>query len=69
MTKKIFIEGMSCSHCVARVEKALDALDGVKSVNVDLDGKFAILDLDYDIDNKKLTEIIDEVGYDVIDIK
>ena len=29
MTKKLTIEGMMCSHCTGRVEKALSALEGV----------------------------------------
>ncbi|MCH5164892.1 MAG: cadmium-translocating P-type ATPase [Clostridiales bacterium] len=30
------IDGMSCMHCVGRVEKALSAVNGVQKVNVDL---------------------------------
>ena len=33
---RIRINGMSCSHCQARVEKGLSELDGVTSVRVDL---------------------------------
>ena len=29
MNKKINIEGMMCAHCVAHVEKALNAIPGV----------------------------------------
>ena len=33
--KKIYhIEGMSCDHCVARVEKALSEVPGVKKAKV-----------------------------------
>ena len=32
MTEKIIkIEGMACGHCSARVEKALNAIDGVSA--------------------------------------
>ena len=37
MTKKIYIEGMSCSHCVGHVEEALKEICGVKEVTVELD--------------------------------
>jgi copper ion binding protein len=30
------VEGMTCGHCVARVEKALRAVEGVSSVQVSL---------------------------------
>ena len=35
------IEGMSCMHCVGKVEKGLKALDGVLSAEVNLEGKEA----------------------------
>ena len=34
-TKVIGIAGMTCDHCVRKVEKALRARDGVKDVRVD----------------------------------
>ena len=36
MEMRIRVNGMSCSHCQARVEKGLSELDGVTSVRVDL---------------------------------
>jgi copper chaperone CopZ len=30
------IEGMSCMHCVGRVLKSIDAVDGVKSSDVEV---------------------------------
>ncbi len=35
----VHIEGMSCGHCVMRVEKGVAALPGVKSAKVDLGKK------------------------------
>lgn len=69
MTKKVFIDGMSCGHCVARVEKALQALDGVSNVTVNLEGKYAQFDTKQDIADKVLTETIDDAGYDVTNIE
>ena len=31
------INGMSCGHCVSAVTNALNELDGINNVNVDLD--------------------------------
>lgn len=39
MKKTIYVEGMSCGHCVKRVENALKSIDGVVSVEVSLEGK------------------------------
>jgi copper chaperone CopZ len=30
------VQGMTCNHCAAAVSEEISALDGVKSVNVDL---------------------------------
>ena len=40
MSEKInlSVKGMSCQHCVARVDKALSQVDGVDSVKVILEG-------------------------------
>ena len=38
MKKTMIVEGMSCGHCSARVEKALNALEGVKAT-VDLEAR------------------------------
>lgn len=38
-TVALNVEGMSCGHCKAAVEKAVSALDGVSKVDVDLAGK------------------------------
>ena len=35
------INGMSCQHCVASVKKALEAIDGIDQVTVDLETKQA----------------------------
>ncbi len=35
------INGMSCGHCTGSVKKALEAIDGLSDVTVDLEGKEA----------------------------
>ncbi len=66
MKKKIMIDGMSCGHCVAHVKEALaDFAKG--DVEVNLEGKYAVLDTDKA--NEVLTEAIDEAGYDVTAIE
>lgn len=36
MSTTVFVEGMTCAHCVARVTNALSKVSGVKQVKVDL---------------------------------
>ena len=45
-TQDIGIEGMTCDHCVRRVEKALRGVDGVTEVRVDLRGALATVTFD-----------------------
>lgn len=63
--KKINIEGMSCMHCVARVEKALKGVEGISSVEVKLDENCAIVAADAGVTDAQLVEVIDDAGYDV----
>lgn len=69
MKKKLFIEGMSCEHCVAHVEEALKEVDGVKSAKVSLKEKNAVIELTQDVDYERLKEAIDEAGYELISIE
>jgi Copper chaperone len=67
MKKKILIEGMSCQHCVGHVKEALEGLDKVTSVEVNLENKWAIVETANSDD--ELKEAIEEEGYDVIKIE
>ncbi len=67
MEKKIMIEGMSCGHCVANVEKALNAIDGV-SASVDLESNSATVTLTKEVADDTLKNAITEAGYTVTGI-
>jgi len=69
MKKQINIEGMSCGHCVKHVEEALKEINGVVNVEVSLEGKYAIVELNADVEDSKLKEAVEDAGYDVTDIK
>lgn len=66
MQKTMIIEGMSCSHCSARVEKALNALEGV-TAHVDLKKKSAFVETD--VADDVLIKAVEEAGYTVKKIK
>lgn len=68
MKMKIGIEGMSCEHCAARVEKALKELEGVKKVKVNLKKKNAELQSDTDLSSEKVKAAVEDAGYQVTDI-
>lgn len=66
--KVIEIEGMSCAHCSARVEKALNAIDGVDA-KVTLSEKIARVILSKDVSDKTLKEAVEKEGYTVKEIR
>ncbi len=60
------VEGMSCGHCVAAVNKAVGALAGVANVEVSLQEKTAIVEYDAAIVTlDEIKEAIEDQGYDV----
>lgn len=69
MTKVMTIEGMMCGHCTGRVQKALEALEGVGSVTMSLENKTATVELAAEIEDEKLTAAVVDAGYEVKEIK
>ncbi|WP_096635785.1 heavy-metal-associated domain-containing protein [Clostridium cochlearium] len=69
MKKKILIEGMSCGHCVNHVKEALSELNGVTSVDVNLEGKYAVIDANADVKDEDIKFVIDDAGYEVLGIE
>lgn len=65
MTKTIHVQGMMCMHCVAHVQKALSALDGVTDVQVSLENGTATVTIANDISNATLTTAVTDAGYEV----
>ena len=66
--KTITITGMKCEHCSAAVTKALSEVEGVTAVNVDLAGGQATVEA-IDVSDEALTEAIEDIGFDVTEIK
>ena len=66
--KTIIVEGMSCGHCSARVEKALNAMEGVEA-KVDLATKTVAVTLSKEVNNADLKKSVEDAGYEVTEIK
>ena len=62
MTLDLKIEGMSCQHCTARVEKALREVEGVASVDVTLETGSAVITGET-VSLVDLLEAVDRVGF------
>lgn len=69
MTKVMTIEGMMCGHCTGRVQKALEAVEGVGSVTMSLENKTAMVELTAEVEDEKLTAAVTDAGYEVKEIK
>ena len=65
--KTIKIEGMHCEHCSGRVKKALEALG--LTVTVELKSGIVTVDGASIPDDAELREAVEDLGFDVTDIK
>ncbi|WP_330848308.1 heavy metal translocating P-type ATPase [Aliarcobacter butzleri] len=66
MEKILKVDGMTCGHCKARVEKVVSAIDGVDSVKVDLASKNVTVKMSKDISEQTLSDVIVDAGYEII---
>lgn len=65
------IDGMTCGHCTARVERALGELEGISQVEVELEPGVARFEVDDAIGadalwQAKAAEAVEDAGYDVL---
>ncbi|MCX7794370.1 MAG: heavy-metal-associated domain-containing protein, partial [Thermodesulfovibrionales bacterium] len=63
------VTGMTCAACSSAVERALRAVDGVSSVNVNLPGERATIELKKKIPLTVIIDAIKSQGYGVLTSK
>ncbi|MBC1730806.1 CopZ family metallochaperone [Listeria seeligeri] len=60
------IEGMTCGHCEARVEKALAEVDGVTNAKVSLEEGTATVEFETGkVTEDSLINAVEDAGYEV----
>jgi len=59
------VDGMSCEHCRSAITEEVTRVDGVASVDVDLDAKRVTVRGD-GLSDPALVAAIDEAGYDAV---
>jgi len=60
------IEGMTCASCVARVEKSIRKVEGVKNVSVNLATEKAMIEFEAGkIDLSKIAKTVEDAGYKI----
>lgn len=65
-TYELNVKGMMCENCVKHVEKALLSMDGLTSVDVDLDNAKATVKSSVEISMDEFKKVIEEAGYELV---
>ncbi|MCX5375070.1 heavy-metal-associated domain-containing protein [Streptomyces sp. NBC_00091] len=59
------VTGMSCGHCRTAITASVGALDGVLSVDVDVDGGVVTVTTAGEPDDAAITAAVDDAGYEL----
>ncbi|MGD0918448.1 MAG: copper ion binding protein [Thermodesulfobacteriota bacterium] len=65
MASVLKVKGMSCQHCVMSVTKALNKLEGIQNVQVDLQKGEVRFDNAKAVELNRIEKAIEEAGYQV----
>jgi len=60
------VKGMSCQHCVMSVTKALNQLEGIQNIQVDLQKGEVRFDNTKDVASNRIAKAIEVAGYEVV---
>ena len=66
--KRMLVEGMHCANCQARVENAVNRLDGVVCT-VNLRKKTATVSYSKEVPDAALKEVVEKLGYQVLEVR
>jgi copper chaperone len=66
MASVLKVKGMSCQHCVMSVTKALNKLDGIQNVKVDLQKGEVSFDNAKALALERVEKTISDAGYEVV---
>ena len=69
MEKTMKIEGMMCTHCQARVKKALEAVEGVSGAAVSYESGTAVVKLSADVSDETLAKAVEAQDYKVLGVE
>jgi copper chaperone len=62
----IHVKGMSCQHCVASVTKALQAIDGITEVKVNLQTGEVVYEEERPVLPETVKQTIHKTGFEVV---
>ncbi|WP_224058234.1 heavy-metal-associated domain-containing protein [Streptomyces kanamyceticus] len=59
------VEGMVCGHCAAAVTEVLTGLDGVRDVNIDVQGGRVSVGSERELEEGAVNQALDDIGYEL----
>ena len=66
MKKKLLVDGMTCMNCVRHLTEALqEDISGVEVIEVNLENKYALVDMDETVTEDMVKAVIDDLGYEL----
>jgi len=66
MDSVLKVKGMSCQHCVMSVTKALNQLDGIKNIQIDLAKGEVRFDNTKSVASDRIQKAITDAGYEAV---
>ncbi|MDI6763188.1 MAG: copper ion binding protein [Thermodesulfobacteriota bacterium] len=66
MMTTLKVKGMNCQHCVMSVTKALNQLNGVQNVQVDLEKGEVRFENTKEVSKDEIAKAITDAGYEVV---
>jgi copper chaperone len=66
ITETFAVKGMTCNHCVQAVTDEVGAIDGVRSVQVDLGSGSVTVETDAPVSAERYAAAVDAAGYEVV---
>jgi copper chaperone len=65
-TTVVQVKGMTCGHCVSAVTGEVQKVDGVTSVDVDLESGNVTIESAAPVDTAAVAAAVDEAGYELV---
>jgi len=63
VTTTVTAPDIVCGGCASAIKKALERVEGVSEVNVDIGGKKVSVEHQPDVDREKIISVLDRAGF------
>lgn len=65
MKQEVTISGMTCAGCANSVKTKFESIQGIHSVEMDLENQKAVLDVEFEIPKSSLQTVLIDTNYKV----